>query len=91
MACRWWGSVSRDERIELDVVAESLDKEFLLVGECKWTSGENSDRLLAELVAKAEKLPFTKGKMIIPKLFLKNTPIGIMENVLLPKDVMNLQ
>jgi AAA+ ATPase superfamily predicted ATPase len=91
MARRWWGGVSRDERIELDVIAESLDKKFLLVGECKWTSGENSDRILAELMAKAEKLPFAKGHTIIPKLFLKNTPIGIMENVLLPEDVMKLQ
>ncbi len=90
MACRWWGSVSREERIELDVVAESLDKKYLLVGECKWTSGENSDRLLAELVAKAEKLPFAKGHTIIPKLFLKNTPVGTMENVLLPDDVLRL-
>jgi AAA+ ATPase superfamily predicted ATPase len=91
IARRWWGSVSKDERIELDVVAESLDKKYLLVGECKWTGGENSDRLLAELVAKAEKLPFAKGHTIVPKLFLKTHPVGTMENVLLPEDVMRLQ
>ena len=91
MARRWWGNVSKDERMELDVVAESLDKKYLLVGECKWTSGENSDRLLAELKAKAEKLPFVKNHIIIPKLFLKNTPAGTMENVLLPEDVIKLQ
>lgn len=88
MARRWWGNVSREERIELDVVAESLDKKYLLVGECKWTTGENSDRLLAELREKAEKLPFAKNHIIITKLFLKNPPVGTMENVLLPKDVM---
>jgi len=91
MARRWWGNVSKDERIELDVVAESLDKKYLLVGECKWTSGENSDRLLAELKAKAEKLPFAKNHIIILKLFLKNTPVGTEENVLLPGDVIRLQ
>jgi AAA+ ATPase superfamily predicted ATPase len=91
MARRWWGGVASGERIELDVVAESLDKKFLLVGECKWTSGENSDRLLAELVAKAEKLPFAEGHTVTPKLFFKQTPAGTMENVLLPDDVMNLQ
>ena len=90
IARRWWGNVSKDERIELDVVAESLDKKYLLVGECKWTTVENSDHLLTELRAKAVKLPFAKNHIIITKLFLKNPPVGTMENVLLPDDVINL-
>ena len=91
MARRWWGGVSSGERIELDVVAESLDGRYLLVGECKWTAGENSDRLLAELTAKAAKLPFAKGRTVVPKLFLKNAPAGTMENVMLPEEVIKLQ
>ena len=91
IARRWWGGVSKDERIELDVVAESLDKKYLLVGECKWTTGESSDRLLAELVEKAARLPFAKGHTIVPKLFLKTRPVGSMKNVLLPEDVMRMQ
>jgi hypothetical protein len=84
-------NVSKDERIELDVVAESLDKKYLLVDECKWTSGENSNRLLAGLKTKAQKLPFAKNRTIIPKLFLKSIPTGTMENVLLPEDIIKLQ
>ena len=61
-----------------------------IVGERKWTSGENSHRLLAELKTKAKKLPFVKNHIIIPKLFLKNTPVGTMEGVLLPEDVIKL-
>lgn len=91
IARRWWGNVSREERIEIDVVAESLDKRYLLVGECKWSAKENSDRLLIELKKKAEKLPFAKSHTIIPKLFLKSRPTGTMENVLLPDDVMTYQ
>ena len=91
IARRWWGNVSRNERIEIDVVAESLDKKYLLVGECKWTTKENSDRLLAELIGNAEKLPFAQNHTIIPKLFLKNRPTGTMDNVLLPEDVMKCQ
>ena len=91
IARRWWGNVSRDERVEIDVVAESLDKRYLLVGECKWSAKENSDRLLIELKKKAEKLPFAKSHIIIPKLFLKSRPTGTMENVLLPDDVMKYQ
>ena len=91
MARRWWGNVSKDEQLEIDVVAESLDKKYLLVGECKWTKKENSDRLLVELREKAEKLPFAKNHTIIPKLFLKNAPTGTQEGVFLPEDVIELQ
>jgi AAA+ ATPase superfamily predicted ATPase len=91
MAYRWWGNVSKDERMELDVVAESLDKKHLLIGECKWTTKEDSNRLLAELNEKAKKLPFAKDRTIITKLFLKNPPVGSKANVLLPDDVIKYQ
>lgn len=90
IARRWWGNVSRSEKIEIDIVAESLDKKHLLVGECKWTTGENSDRLMSELKAKAEKLPFVKDHIIVTKLFLKNQPLGETKDVLLPSDVIHL-
>ena len=90
IARRWWGNVSRTEKIEIDVIAESLDKKYLLVGECKWTTGENSDRLLLELKAKAEKLPFAKNHIIVAKLFLKHQPLGDTKDILLPKDVIHL-
>jgi len=91
MARRWWGNVSKDERIELDVVAESLDKKYLLVGECKWTEREDSNRLLAALKEKAQKLPFAERYKIVTKLFLKNRSNGTMENVWLPDDVIKHQ
>lgn len=87
---RWWGNVSRTEKIEIDLIAESLDKKYLLVGECKWTAGENSDILLSELKAKAGKLPFAKKYIIVPKLFLKTKPIGDIKDVLLPANVIQL-
>ncbi len=90
IARRWWGNVSRDERVELDIVAESLDKKYLLVGECKWTTKENSDRILSELIEKANKLPFARNHTLVPKLFLKNKPVGNLDNVLLPDDIMKL-
>lgn len=91
MAHRWWGTVSKKEQIEIDVVAESIDKKKLLVGECKWTNSENSDQLLAELIEKAQKLPFAqKYETIVPKLFLKNKPFGRIDNVLLPDDIITL-
>ena len=55
-AKRWWGSVlnedKKPEQVEFDVMAESLDKKSLLVGECKWTTGENDKQLTAALLRK---------------------------------------
>jgi hypothetical protein len=87
-ACRWWGNVSRQESLELDLVAQSMDGNKLLVGECKWTKGEDPDRLLEELIGKAHKLPFLEKREIVPILFLKQKPAhGNTGNVMLPQDV----
>lgn len=91
---RWWGSVlnedKKPEQVEFDVMAESLDKKSLLVGECKWTTGENDKQLTAALLRKANLLPFAKNYTIVPVLFLKNAPKGDSENVMLPEDVVEL-
>lgn len=93
-AKRWWGSVfnedKKPEQVEFDVMAESLDKKSLLVGECKWTTGENDKQLTAALLRKANLLPFAKNYTIVPVLFLKNAPKGDSENVVLPEDVVEL-
>lgn len=84
----WWGNVSKTERIEIDVVAESDDGKALLIGECKWTESANATRLIYELEKKAQKLPFVNGKTIIPCLFLKNIPVdSISQKVFLPDDI----
>ncbi len=91
LAGRWWGNVSRDESIELDVVAESLDRKKLLVGECKWTEGEDADRLIYELTAKARKLPFLKRQEIVPALFLKQKPVhGNNALVITPQQIIDI-
>jgi AAA+ ATPase superfamily predicted ATPase len=88
LAQSWWGNVTKTERIEIDLIAESTDGKALLVGECKWTESENAERLLFELETKVEKLPFAKGKKIIPCLFLKNSPSDKpTKNIYLPNDI----
>ena len=93
-AKRWWGPVlnedKKPEQVEFDVMAESLDKTYLLVGECKWTTGENGKQLTAELLRKANLLPFAKNYTLVPVLFLKNEPKDDAENVMLPHDVIDL-
>jgi hypothetical protein len=52
-----------------------LDNKYLLAGECKWTIIENNDRLLYVFKSKAEKLPFAKDMIIVPKQFFTTTTI----------------
>lgn len=93
-AKRWWGSILKEdkkpEQVEFDVMAESLDKKYLLVGECKWTTGENGKQLTAELLRKAYLLPFAKSYTIVPMLFLKNAPKDDAGNAMLPEDVIKM-
>ena len=93
-AKRWWGPLlnedKKPEQIEIDVMAESLDKKYLLVGECKWTNQENGKQLTAELLRKANLLPFAKNYNILPVLFLKNAPKDDVRNTMLPESVVEL-
>lgn len=93
-AKRWWGPLlnedKKPEQIEIDVMAESLDKKYLLIGECKWTNQENGKQLTAELLRKANLLPFTKNYNILPVLFLKNAPKDDVRNTMLPENVVEL-
>lgn len=91
LASRWWGNVSKEETVELDVVAQSMDGTKLLVGECKWTEGEDTGRLLRELRNKAQKLPFLKQQEIVPVLFLKRKPVhGEDAQAVLPQQVIDM-
>lgn len=94
-AHRWWGSAlneaGKPEQIEIDVMAESLDKKTLLVGECKWTTEKNATQLTAELVRTVNLLPFSKDyKEIVPVLFLKTKPEDDVNNVILPNGILEL-
>ena len=93
-AKRWWGSVlnedKKPEQVEFDVMTESLDKKYLLVGECKWTTGENGKQLTTELLRKANLLPLAKNYTIVPMLLLKNAPKDDVGNAMLPENVVEL-
>lgn len=93
-AKRWWGPVlnedKKPEQIEIGVMAESLDKKYLLVGECKWTNHENGKQLTAELLRKANLLPFAKNYKILPVLFLKNAPKDDVGNAMFPENIVEL-
>lgn len=93
-AKRWWGAVlnedKKPEQVEFDVMAESLDRKYLLVGECKWTTGENGKRLTAELLRKANLLPFANKYTIVPMLFFKHVPKDDIGNAMLPENIIDM-
>ncbi len=94
-ASRWWGKVliegeEKPRDVELDLVAESIDGKSILIGECKWTMGENGRLLTNQLEKIAKSLPFTQGKQLILKLFTKTRPDEDQGNSLLPADVLAL-
>ena len=80
----------RDKETMKVIRHESLDKKYLLVGECKWTTQENGKQLTAELLRKANLLPFAKNYTIVPMLFLKNAPKDDAGNAMLPENVVEL-
>ena len=92
-ARRWWGQVHLDgeyKDVEIDVVAESLDKKHILIGECKWTAGENGRLLTNEIRKIADALPFTKKKIVDIVLFTKTLPKEDVGNAILPDKIIEL-
>lgn len=95
IARRWWGSVigrnGTPEQMEFDVVAESVDRKYLLVGECKWKQADYAGRLLAELKEKVAKAPFVGKHKVVYALFLREHPLdGDANNYFYPEDVVEL-
>jgi uncharacterized protein len=70
-AGRWWGPGLDRQPLEVDLVASSIDGRSVLVGEVKWAVPKDAERLLAELEAKARRLPVAIGKEIVLALWLK--------------------
>lgn len=71
-ASRWWGSGSDRNRLEVDIVAESLDGQSLLVGEAKLSVGKSEwQRSSDRLHAKIARLPFAHDyRTVTPALFV---------------------
>lgn len=63
-AGRWWGSGLDRRPLELDVVAESLDGDALLVGKVQRSAIERPEAELARLAHKVETLPLASGRQV---------------------------
>ena len=69
-AARWWGHDVDGRQVELDVVAESMDREAVLLGEVKWGSSSiDAGRERARLESIARSLPFVRGRKVVYALW----------------------
>jgi AAA+ ATPase superfamily predicted ATPase len=85
-ACKWWESSKRPAG--LDILAESLDGNYMLVGNCIWAEKVyGTKNLFKELEEQAERLPFLKNRTVIPALFVRETDKR-ENNVYTPNDLL---
>ena len=90
-AARWWGPGSDGKPLELDVVAESMDRTSLLVGEAKWTASHaDAGRIVSRLNDCIRRLPFVRGRRVVPALWMKKkVPATGNVVVFTPNDVLS--
>jgi hypothetical protein len=70
-ASAWWQGGA--EQAEVDVVAWSLDKTAILLGECKWSERRrvfDLDAIDRQLRQKARQMPATRGRRVITSCWL---------------------
>ncbi len=70
-ASRWWGNGIDNKPMEVDIVAESLDKGTLLIGEVKWSDKTTLHQLENIINTKCSNIPFLDNRKIIKATFVK--------------------
>jgi uncharacterized protein len=90
-AGRWWGPGLDRQPLEVDLVAQSSDGGSVLVGEVKWATPRDAERLLAQLEDKARRLPIAAGRETVLALWLK-APTGKLAagRVITPRQVLEV-
>jgi AAA+ ATPase superfamily predicted ATPase len=85
-ASKWWASSKNPAG--LDIVAESVDGNYLLAGNCIWGDKVyGTKNLFKELENKAASLPFLNSRTVMPALFLRETDKK-ENNVYTPNDLL---
>ena len=70
-AKRWWGTGASGYSLELDVVAESVDKQAVLIGEAKWSDKRDAGMIMRELDRKIRECPLVRGRSVVKALWLR--------------------
>jgi uncharacterized protein len=70
-ASRWWGNLN-GQNTEIDIMADSIDKTTVLIGEVKWSEKVNHQEIRDQLQKKTHTIPGLKGKKIQWVCFVKD-------------------
>ncbi len=88
-AQRWWGHGRDGKNMEIDIIAESLDNQFLLFGEVKWEKKTNMKAAISKLKKSITNFPKQTDKKIIIAVWCKNNTIKNEEcSIISPEDVL---
>lgn len=69
-AAPWWGTGVDKRALEIDIVAESVDRKALLIGEAKLRVGARDwPGLTKDVLDKVSRFPFAEGREIIPSVW----------------------
>jgi uncharacterized protein len=77
VASRWWGADTTGQPVELDIVALSLDRKSILLGEVKW-SVDDLHRQVRRLQDLSSRLPFIAGRRVVLALWSRGQG-GVVE------------
>ncbi|MBU8910750.1 MAG: ATP-binding protein [Desulfobacterales bacterium] len=89
-AQRWWGHGRDGKNMEIDIIAESLNNEFLLFGEVKWEEKTNIKATISKLKKSIANFPKQTDKKIIMAVWCKNNKIKNEEcPIISPEDVLS--
>jgi uncharacterized protein len=88
MAQRWWGKSVDGQEVEIDILAESLDKKYILAGEVKWADNIKPNELINKLKYSVSVVPKLQNRKIIYALWCKNSS-EIEIPVITPEQVFN--
>jgi len=83
-AQRWWGTGRDGKNMEIDIVAESLDKRYLLFGEAKWEEKTDIKATLRKLKKSAANFPKQTDQKKILAVWCKNDEIKTKECCIIP-------
>lgn len=70
-ASRWWGNIN-GQNTEIDIMADSVDKTTVVMGEVKWSEKVNHQQIRDQLQRKAIHMPALKGKNVQWVCFVKD-------------------
>jgi AAA+ ATPase superfamily predicted ATPase len=85
-AQRWWGVLGDGRPAEIDVVAESVDRKHVLLGEASWADAPPAGELVARLRELADVLPFVRGRAVHVALWLKTRPRRTIDAIVFGPD-----